>query len=63
MQMTVAEYLRKKWGDKPCGHPGFSKEYHLGSHTGDYVCTQCGEAFSSQEKEQIEARRPIPRSQ
>ena len=44
MQMEKAAELRRKWGDKPCEHPSLSKEYFLGTGTGDYVCTQCGEA-------------------
>jgi|GEM_PF-613449 len=44
MQTTKAEELRKKWGNKPCDHPNLEKEYFLGAATGDYVCTQCGEA-------------------
>lgn len=34
--------ISDKWGNKPCDHPSLSKEYHLGSSTGDYVCDQCG---------------------
>jgi hypothetical protein len=45
MQAKDANRLRQKWGDKPCTHPKFDKEYDLGAQTGDYVCTTCGEAF------------------
>jgi hypothetical protein len=45
LQMNKAAALRKAWGDKPCDHPSFAKEYHLGTATGDKVCTQCGRAF------------------
>ena len=38
-----AAALRKKWGDKPCEHPKLMKEYYLGSQTGDYICTTCGQ--------------------
>lgn len=44
MQMLAAAKLRQAWGDKPCEHPHIEQEYHLGSNTGEYVCTQCGEA-------------------
>jgi hypothetical protein len=44
MQLSEAMKLREKWGDKPCDHPHLEKEYHLGSDTGDYACTQCGKA-------------------
>lgn len=42
MQLEKAVELREKWGDKPCDHPELDKEYHLGTATGDYACTQCG---------------------
>jgi len=44
MQMKKAAELRGKWGNKPCDHPSLDKEYELGTATGDYVCTKCGEA-------------------
>lgn len=44
MQMNEAMKLREAWGDKPCNHPDLDKEYELGTATGDYVCTQCGQA-------------------
>jgi hypothetical protein len=43
MQMRDATELRKQWGDRPCSHPRLTKEYDLGAHTGDWVCTTCGE--------------------
>ena len=41
-------------GNKPCSHPKFEKETHLGwgyveEKTGDYVCTQCGQDFTKNE--------------
>lgn len=45
MQHDKALELQRKWGNKPCSHSNLEKEYYLGSQTGDYVCTQCGEAF------------------
>lgn len=44
MQLKKAQELEKSWGDKPCDHPNLEKEYELGSATGDYVCTKCGES-------------------
>jgi len=44
MQMKKAMELRVKWGSKPCDHRNLDKEYELGAATGDYVCTQCGQA-------------------
>lgn len=44
MQMSEAAKLRKAWGEKPCSHSSVEKEYSLGTATGDYVCTSCGQA-------------------
>ena len=57
MQVRKALELRKEWGDKPCDHPNFVKEYDLGAQTGDYVCTQCGRTFTRSEVEEIESSR------
>ena len=43
MQMDEALRLQKEWGNKPCDHPYLEKEYYLGSSTGDWVCTTCGQ--------------------
>lgn len=48
IQMNEANELRKRWeemGNKPCNHPSKTKEYYLGTATGDYICTKCGETF------------------
>ena len=42
MQARDAAQLRKEWGNKPCDHPKWEREYDLGAQTGDYVCTTCG---------------------
>lgn len=47
MQMEQAKKLRKMNCNKSCNHNDIAKEYYLGTHTGDYVCTQCGHAFAS----------------
>lgn len=57
MQSEQAASLRRSWGDKPCDHPGFSKEYYLSAQTGDYICGQCGNCFTREEVEQIKLRR------
>ncbi len=57
MQQKDASLLRKNWGNKPCSHPEFAKEYMLGAGTGDYVCTQCGEIFSPDEYKEIKQKR------
>lgn len=59
MQFEKAKRLEEAWENKPCTHPSFQKEYYLSSQTGDYICTQCGETFTLQEKEEIEKRRRL----
>lgn len=44
MQMEEAQQLRDRWAGGTCDHPVLEKERHLGTATGDYVCTNCGEA-------------------
>ncbi|MGE7954821.1 hypothetical protein [Lysinibacillus xylanilyticus] len=44
MQLEEARDLRERWGEKLCNHPDLTKEYYLGTQTGDYVCTTCGKA-------------------
>jgi hypothetical protein len=53
MQSRKVTRLQTQWGDKPCDHPSFDKEYYLGSQTGDFICKQCGKEFSRQEYEEI----------
>jgi len=57
MQRKKAAQFRRDWGDTPCDHPGFDKEYDLGAQTGDYICVQCGKCFTRREKEEIETKR------
>jgi hypothetical protein len=57
MQWKDAEQLREIWGDKPCDHPDYDKEYYLGADTMDKVCTQCGQVLSSEEIEEIKRRK------
>jgi len=56
MQSDKAAKLRKEWGNKPCNHPYVLKEYYLGAHTGDYVCTQCGEVGSREYLESFQEK-------
>lgn len=60
MQHDKAKYLREDWGDKPCEHPSFEKEYYLGADTSDFVCSTCGAEFTREEKEIIinEGKKP-----
>ena len=57
MQKKRAIALQKEWGDRPCPHPAFAKEYDLGERTGNYVCTQCGTIVTFREKAEIVAAR------
>ena len=57
MQKKRATALQQAWGDKPCAHPAFAKEYDLGARTGNYVCTQCGVTMTFREKAELVAAR------
>jgi hypothetical protein len=57
VQKKRATALRQEWGDKPCPHPAFAKEYDLGERTGNYVCTQCGKTFTFKERAELLASR------
>ncbi|MGH7622732.1 MAG: hypothetical protein ACREMU_10370 [Gemmatimonadaceae bacterium] len=57
MQSKKASELRAAWGDRPCEHPAFAKEYDLGARTGDYLCTQCGAKVTFRERAEILAAR------
>lgn len=43
MQNKEFSELRKMWGGGKCDHTNLAKEYYLGTSTGDYCCTACGE--------------------
>ena len=59
MKRKRALELQQEWGDRPCPHPSFAKEYDLGVRTGNFVCTQCGAILDFREKGRIMAsRRP-----
>ena len=60
MKRKRAEALRQEWGDKPCDHPEFAREYDLGERTGRYVCTQCGTPVSFRERAEILRGRSEP---
>lgn len=57
MQRTKAAELQRTWGDKPCDHPSFSREYDMGERTGNYRCAQCGAPISFREKVELMAAR------
>jgi hypothetical protein len=59
MQMKDAFELQKEWkrkGNPHCTHPNVEREYHLGSHTGDNVCTTCG-AYVNLEKSRRKSKK------
>ena len=57
MQKKKATLLKQAWGDKPCAHPAFAKEYDNGERTGNFVCTACGSTFTFREKAELIAAR------
>jgi hypothetical protein len=57
MQRKKALELQTAWGEKPCSHPAFSREYDLGERTGNYCCTTCGAVIPFREKAEIMAAR------
>jgi hypothetical protein len=57
MKRKKALELQQAWGDQPCAHPSFAKEYDLGVRTGNFICTQCGRTFSVREKVAITSAR------
>ena len=66
MDIKKGQELRDNWGNSPCEHPSFEKETigapisglsYVEQKTGDYICTQCGEVFTKDEKEKIELNR------
>ena len=60
VQRKKAIELQKAWGDRPCDHPSFSREYDMGERTGNYCCTQCGATLSFREKAELTAGRTTP---
>ena len=60
MKQKQAALLRQAWGDKPCDHPAFAREYGAdGERTGSYICTQCGGTLTFRERsELLSARKP-----
>lgn len=58
MKQKQAQTLREAWGDRPCSHPAFSREYdQAGERTGNYFCTQCGANVSFRERAELLAQR------
>jgi hypothetical protein len=58
MKQKQAQTLRQAWGDRPCPHPAFSREYdQTGERTGNYFCTQCGASVSFRQRAELLAQR------
>jgi hypothetical protein len=62
VQKKRANELQLAWGDAPCLHPAFAKEYDLGERTGNYICTQCGAVLSFRERAEVIAARSAEKS-
>jgi hypothetical protein len=57
VQRKKAIELQKAWGNRPCDHPEFSREYDSGERTGNYCCTRCGATVSFRERAAIVEQR------
>lgn len=57
MKRKRALELQAAWGDGPCSHPDFAKEYDNGVKTGNFACMQCGAVLGFREKGQLMAER------
>lgn len=53
LQKKRAIALQQAWGDKPCSHPSFAREYDHGERTGSYICTQCGATLTFRERSEL----------
>lgn len=61
MKEKQAQALRDAWGDRPCPHPSYSREYDsAGARTGDYFCAQCGAKVSFRERAEALAKQREP---
>lgn len=49
MEAKEAFRLRRETFGKPCSHSAIEKEYEQDSDTGEWVCSDCGSEFVSQE--------------
>lgn len=56
MQRKKAIELQQAWGEKPCDHPTFAREYDLGERTGNYCCQQCGTVVTFREKVELKQK-------
>jgi hypothetical protein len=57
VQKKRAILLSVAWGEDPCAHPAFVREYDLGERTGNHICSQCGATFTFRERAELLAAR------
>ncbi len=50
MQFDEAAERRLAFAGRNCQHQNIQKEYYLGAHTTDYVCSECGAVFLSRDE-------------
>lgn len=49
VQMDELATIEQSWvakGHPYCEHPRMDREYHLGAHTGDAGCLDCGDSWA-----------------
>jgi hydrogenase maturation factor HypF (carbamoyltransferase family) len=63
MEYNVAQKIKESWGNKPCDHPVFEKEYYVGAFLINWVCTQCGKEFTIAQKLELDSERKISAKQ
>lgn len=63
MEYNDAQKVRDAWGNKPCNHPHFEKEYYVGACLINWVCTQCGKQFTIAQKLELDSKRKHPSEQ
>jgi len=52
----ISENWKRKKGNNPdltCEHETLLKEYYRSTTTGDYICKECGEAFTENERKNM----------
>ncbi len=55
IQMDEADKLARKWSGGECNHI-WEKELYLGTKTGDYRCTICGQTCSEISMEKLKQK-------
>jgi hypothetical protein len=57
MEYYIAQKIKDSWGNKPCDHPRFEKEYYAGAFLINWVCTHCGKEFTIAQKLELDSER------